>query len=133
MATKIIKAWIDGAVQEIEVEDINSGVQEPSIEDRLLAIEQTHSPEIVRTVTLLADAWEGTASPYSQVVTIDGVTKYSKIDLQPDAEQLSIFYEKDVAFIAENENGVVTILCIGQKPMNDYVVQATMTEVIVNE
>lgn len=133
MATKIIVAWIDGAVQNIEVEDTISFEQELSIEDRLTAIEQTHSPEIVRSVTLLADAWEGTASPYSQVVTIDGVTKYSKIDLQPDAEQLSIFYEKDVAFIAENENGVVTVLCIGQKPMNDYVVQATMTEVIVNE
>lgn len=133
MATKIITAWIDGAVQNIEVEDTISFEQEPSIEDRLTAIEQTHSPEIVRSVTLLADAWEGTASPYSQVVTIDGVTKYSKIDLQPDAEQLSIFYEKDVTFIAENENGVVTVLCIGQKPMNDYVVQATMTEVIVNE
>ena len=133
MATKIIKAWINGAVQEIEVEDIVSGVQEPSIEDRLTAIEQTHSPEIVRSVTLLAYAWEGTASPYSQVVTIDGVTKHSKIDLQPDAEQLSIFYEKDVAFLAENEDGVVTVLCIGQKPTNDYTVQVTMTEVIVNE
>ena len=133
MSTKIIRAWINGAIQDIEVEDMVSPEQSPSIEDRLTAIEQTHSPEIVRSVTLLADAWEGTASPYSQVVTIDGVTQYSKIDLQPDAEQLSIFYEKDVAFIAENENGVVTVLCIGQKPMNDYVVQATMTEVIVNE
>lgn len=133
MATKIIKAWIDGAIQEIEVEDIISPEQPLSIEDRLLAIEQTHSPEIVRTVTLLADAWEGEASPYSQVVTIDGVTQYSKIDIQPDAEQLSIFYEKDVAFLAENEDGVVTVLCIGQKPTNDYTVQVTMTEVIVNE
>jgi hypothetical protein len=133
MATKIIKAWIDGAVREIEVEDIVSPEQPLSIEDRLLAIERTHSPEIVRTVTLLADAWEGTDRRYSQVVTIDGVTKYSKIDLQPDAEQLSIFYEKDVAFLAENEDGIVTIVCIGQKPVNDYVIQATMTEVIVNE
>lgn len=133
MATKIIKAWIDGAVREIEVEDIVSPAQPLSIEDRLLAIEQTHSPEIVRSVTLLADAWEGTDRRYSQIVTIDGVTKYSKIDLQPDAEQLSIFYEKDVAFLAENEDGVVTIVCIGQKPVNDYVIQATMTEVIVNE
>lgn len=133
MATKIIKAWINSSVQEIEVEDIDSGMQVPSIEDRLTAIEETHSPEIVRTITLLADAWEGTASPYSQVVEIDGVTKYSKIDLQPDAEQLSVFYEKDVTFLAENENGVVTIVCIGQKPINDYTLQATMTEVIVNE
>ena len=133
MATKIIKAWIDGSIQNIEVEDIISDPQEPSIEDRLSAIEQTHSPEIVRTITLLADAWEGTASPYRQVVTIDGVTQYSKIDLQPNAEQLSVFYEKDVTFLAENENGVVTIVCIGQKPVNDYTLQATMTEVIVNE
>lgn len=133
MATKIIRAWIDGAIQDIEVEDMISPEQSPSIEDRLLAIEQTHSPEIVRSVTLLADAWQGEASPYSQVVTIDGVTKYSKIDLQPDAEQLSIFYEKDATFLAENENGVVTIVCIGQKPINDYTLQATMTEVIVNE
>lgn len=133
MATRIIKAWINGGVQDIEIEDIISIEQEPSIEDRLLAIERTHSPEIVRSITLLADAWEGDTTPYSQVVTIDGATKYSKIDLQPDAEQLSIFYEKDVAFLAENENGVVTILCIGQKPVNDYTVQVTMTEVIVDE
>ncbi len=133
MATRIIKAWINGGVQDIEIEDIISIEQEPSIEDRLLAIERTHSPEIVRSVTLLADAWDGEASPYRQAVIIDGVTKYSKIDLQPDAEQLSIFYEKDVTFLAENENGVVTILCIGQKPTNDYTLQVTMTEVIVNE
>ncbi len=133
MSAKIIKAWINGAVQNIEVEDMISPEQQPSYEDRLLAIEQTHSPETVRNVTLLASNWVGNSSPYSQVVTIDGVTKYSKIDLQPNAEQLSVFYEKDVAFIAENENGVVTILCIGQKPVNDYIIQATMTEVIVNE
>lgn len=133
MATRIIKAWINGAVQDIEVEDIISIEQEPSIEDRLSAIERTHSPEAVRSVTLLSSEWVGDASPYSQVVTIDGVTKYSKIDLQPSAEQLSIFYEKDVAFLAENENGIVTVLCIGQKPANDYTIQVTMTEVIVDE
>lgn len=133
MATKIIKAWINGTIQNIEVEDIVSPEQGPSIEDRLLAIEQTHSPELVRSVTLLADAWEGTASPYRQEVEINGVTKRSKIDLQPDADQLSIFYEKDVAFLAENENGKVTILCIGQRPVNDYTIQVTMTEVIVDE
>ena len=133
MATKTIIAWIDGAVQEIEVEDIVSALQEPSIEDRLYAIEQTHSPEIVRNVTLVASDWIGDASPYSQVVEIDGVTEFSKIDLQPDTEQLSIFHEKELTFVAENENGVVTIFCVGQKPLNDYTIQATMTEVIVNE
>ena len=133
MATKIIKAWINGSVQNIEVEDMVSHEQSPSIEDRLLAIERTHSPKMVRSVTLLADAWQGTKSPYSQVVEIKDVTEHSKINVQPDAEQLSIFYEKDVSFVAENENGVVTILCIGQKPVNDYTLQVTITEVIVDE
>lgn len=133
MATKTIKAWIDGVVQNIEVEVIDSGVQEPTIEDRLFAIEQTHSPKFVSNVTLLASAWQGTASPYTQVVAIDGVTPHSKVNLQFDAEQLSVFHEKDAAFVAENENGVITVSCVGQKPIHDYTLQATITEVIVNE
>ena len=94
MATKIIKAWINGSIHDIEVEDMVSPEQELSIEDRLTAIEQTHSPEFLRHVTLLADAWEGTASPYSQVVTIEGVTENSQVDLTPSVEQLIIFHDR---------------------------------------
>lgn len=39
MATKIIKAWIDGAIQEIEVEDIISPELPPSVEERLDVLE----------------------------------------------------------------------------------------------
>lgn len=39
MATKKITAWIDGAVQEIEVEDIVSPEQYPSYDDRLDELE----------------------------------------------------------------------------------------------
>ena len=42
MATKIIKAWIDGAVQEIEVEDIVSPEMEPSVEERVDKLEDKH-------------------------------------------------------------------------------------------
>lgn len=41
MATKIIKAWVNGAVQEIEVEDIIFDEQEPSVEDRLASLEES--------------------------------------------------------------------------------------------
>jgi hypothetical protein len=80
-------------------------------------------------VTLLASEWVGEASPYSQVVTIAGVTKNSQVDLTPSVEQLAVFHNKDLAFVTENEDGVVTVYAIGDKPMNDYTIQVTITEV----
>ena len=82
-------------------------------------------------VTLFASAWVGSGSIYSQIVSINGITKYSRVDLDPSAEQVSAFYEKSVAFVTENENGVVTVYAIGQKPQNDYTMQVTVTEVNV--
>ena len=81
------------------------------------------------SITLLASAWVGTQSPYSQVVEIEGVTEDSKVDLQPSVEQLSIFHNKDLGFVTENEDGVVTVYAIGDKPTNDYTIQVTITEV----
>ena len=83
-------------------------------------------------VTLAASNWVGTESPYSQVVTINGATKNSKIDLNPTVEQLSIFHSKDVAFVVGNNNGTITVYCIGEKPTNDYTMQVTITEVAAN-
>jgi hypothetical protein len=83
----------------------------------------------VTDVKIFASKWVGTASPYSQVVTVEGATSRSQVDLTPSAEQLSIFHNKDLAFVTENNNGVITVYAIGQKPMNDYTIQATVTEV----
>ena len=82
-------------------------------------------------VTLLASAWAGSGSRYSQVVSIEGVTENSQVDLTPSAEQLETFHNKDLAFVTENEDGVVTVYAIGQKPENDYTIQVTITEVYV--
>lgn len=82
-------------------------------------------------IDLLAANWIGQTSPYSQVVHIEGVTVNSQVDLTPSIEQLVIFYEKDLGFVTENEDGVVTVYAIGQKPENDYTIQVTITEVEV--
>jgi hypothetical protein len=82
-------------------------------------------------VTLLASKWTGSDSLYSQVVTINGITPYSKVDLLPSVEQLAIFHNKDVAFVTENEDGVVTVFAIGDKPTQDYTMQVSITEVVV--
>lgn len=80
-------------------------------------------------VTLTASGWVGETSPYSQIVNIDGVTANSQVDITPSVEQLEIFYDKDLTFVTENDNGVITVYVIGQKPTNDYTIQVTITEV----
>lgn len=105
---KAVKDYVDSMVQRIMVEA---------------------SPIKTATLTLYASQWLESDGMYSQTVTINNATEYSKIDLQPTAEQLVIFHEKDIAFVTENDNGVITVYCIGQKPINDYIVQATITEV----
>ena len=129
MATKKIIAWVDGAAQEIEIEDMTSPVLAPNIDNRLESLE--NSVPRISTVTLLASAWTGSASPYSQVVEIEGVTEYSQVDLKPSMEQLDVFYDKDIAFVTENEDGVVTVYLIGKKPENNYTMQVSITEVNV--
>lgn len=87
-------------------------------------------PAKVSEVVLLASAWEGENSLYSQVVTIPGITENSKVDLLPSVEQLAIFYTKNVAFVTENEDGIVTVYAIGDNPTNDYTMQVQITEVL---
>lgn len=89
----------------------------------------TSSSAKMREITLLASEWESDEYIHSQVVNIAGVTENSKVDLTPDVLQLAIFYEKDLTFVTENDNGVVTVYAIGQKPANDYTIKVTITEV----
>ena len=88
------------------------------------------SPSRVVNVSLPASKWAGSGNLYSQVVSLDGITENSQVNLTPSVEQLSIFYEKDVTFMTENDGGVVTVYVIGQKPMNDYTIKASVWEVI---
>ena len=96
---------------------------------RKLLDEMLVSSARISYITLLSSAWEGEENLYSQVVTIDGVTENTQVDLTPSVEQLAVFYNKDLTFVTENENGVVTVYAIGQKPQNDYTIQVTLTEV----
>lgn len=109
--------------------DVLSAAQLNHIEDGIVAALNT-APARLASVTLLASAWVGENSLYSQVVAIDGITEYSKVDLLPSVEQLAIFHNKDVSFVTENEDGVVTVYAIGDKPTLDYTMQVQITEVL---
>ena len=80
-------------------------------------------------VTLFADKWIGDNSQFSQVVEVEGVTANSQVDLTLSADQVEIFLEKKIAFVTGNKGGIVTVYAIGQKPVNDYTIQVTITEV----
>ena len=81
----------------------------------------------LRNITLPAANWKGGESPYYQVVDVEGVSVNSKVELQASAET---FYNKAIALTAVNEEGVVTVYASGDKPTDDYTIQATITEVI---
>lgn len=72
---------------------------------------------------------------YGQAVNVNNatITKNSKVDLQITSEQMVIFYEKDLAFVAENDGGAITVYCVGDIPENDYTIQAIVTEVLKDE
>ena len=81
------------------------------------------------SIVLHANAWTGESSPYSQVVEVDAASIASKIDLHPTATQMVDLQNEDVALMAENNNGTVTIYSFGNKPSSDMTIQAILTEV----
>ena len=71
---------------------------------------------------------------YGQTVNVNNavITERSKVDLQISSEQMVIFYQKGIAFVTENDEGVVTVYCVGKIPENDYTIPVVITEVALN-
>ena len=80
-------------------------------------------------LTLSAEAWKGAVSPWAQQVAVPGAGLTSKIDLQPDPEQLEAMRCARLALAAVNDNGLVTVLAFGARPEEDMTLQARVTEV----
>ena len=80
-------------------------------------------------IHLLADGWKGAVSPYAQTVSVDGISKNSSVDLNPTHEQIEQMHSMDIALMAENISGYVTVYAIGDKPEMDMTIQATIMEV----
>jgi hypothetical protein len=71
---------------------------------------------------------------YGQTVNVNNavITERSKVDMQITSEQMVVFYQKGIAFVTENDEGVVTVYCVGKIPENDYTIPVVITEVAVN-
>ena len=84
----------------------------------------------IRDITIKASAWTGNASPYTQVVSIDGVTKNSMVELRPTMAQIELLRSSNTSFTAENNDGVVTIYATGHKPKVNYTISAAIITVV---
>ena len=81
-------------------------------------------------LSLPAASWAGSASPYTQSVTIDGITVNSKVDLQMDSTAIGVMVDSGTtAIYIANNNGTLTAYAVGEKPTADLSVQVTITEV----
>lgn len=94
------------------------------------------------SITINPDNWQEVldennnpiVNRYYQPVQVNNalITQNSKIDLQPSPEQLAIFHEKDLTFTVINNSGNVKVCVVGQRPTQQYTIQATVTEVAEN-
>lgn len=95
---------------------------------------QTGITQRIGEVFLPSAAWELCPEGFRQVVSVvpivgAGVTKQTQVDLTPSPAQVAVFCEKYLTFTTKNNGGVVTAFAIGQKPMHDYTMQVTLSEV----
>ena len=113
------------------VSQVNYDAYQQEMSQNIAALQQSMGKlqQIIVSISLPASEWVGSGNLYSQVVSIDGITENSQVNLTPSVEQLSIFYEKDVTFVTENDGGIVTVYVIGQKPTDDYTIKASVVEV----
>lgn len=87
-------------------------------------------------ITLEAKNWTqvtGHNNCYVQPMMIQGLTKNSQVNLNPSLTQILVFYEKNLTFLTETVGSAVNIYAIGQKPENNYTIQAEILEVTRNE
>lgn len=123
MANKTIIAWVNSAVQNIEVPDVEYVAPPVTLEGKVSAI--------IATVTLPAADWEGASSPYSQVITSSIFTANSMVDLQPTPTQLAEWQDDGLAFSTANDDGIVRVYVAGGLPTADITVQIKVQEVVV--
>lgn len=82
------------------------------------------------TTTLTASGWQGTASPYTQSVTVTGGKVTSQVDVQGDATAIQQMLDDGTnAIYIANNNGIFTAYAVGEKPSADLNVHLTVYDV----
>ena len=82
------------------------------------------------TTTLTASGWSGTASPYTQSVTVTGGKATSQVNVQGDATAIQQMLDDGTnAIYIANNNGIFTAYAVGGKPTANLSIQMTVYDV----
>ena len=84
----------------------------------------------ITQITLPAANWKNGESPFFQTVEVAGISEASRIDIQPNKEQVAAFCVEGTLLHIENDGGIATAYAIGTKPGEDLKLQVTLTEVV---
>lgn len=93
------------------------------------AVKGTDYAVVTKATVTLSATWSG-EGPYTQAVTLAGVTANSKVDLEPEAAVIQQLIDDRVsALYISNTDGVPTAYAVGAAPTTELTMQVTMTEV----
>lgn len=120
--------------------DVYVGGESQGVESKKLATEEFVNSMIggagggsaprFTTIMLSEANWVSDSGLWSQSITVNGATANSKIDLCPTAIQFNDLQNSSTALTVQNDNGAITAWAIGGKPVQDYTIQAMITEVV---
>ena len=120
--------WNNDAPPALNAENLNALCNE--VEELSGAVPKKQDITDKLTLTLAAASWTGSASPYTQGVTITGGTATSQADIQADATAIQQMLDDGTnAIYIANNNGTFTAYAVGEKPTADLNIQVTVYEV----
>lgn len=120
--------WNNDAPPALNAENLNALCNE--VEELSGAVPDKQEQIDKLTLTLTAAGWTGSASPYSQGVSITGGTATSQADIQADAAAIQQMLDDGTnAIYIANNNGTFTAYAVGEKPTADLSIQVTVYDV----
>lgn len=85
----------------------------------------------VTELTLYKNNWKEAESPYTQEITVEGVSANSVVNLAAGAETLTVLTQSRSMVYLENDGGTIRAVAVGGKPTADVNVQAIIQEGVV--
>lgn len=125
---------LTGAIAELDgdVSSLNTAVSGKASQSDLTSLQTTVSGVTPKVASVtLSTSWTGSASPYTQSVSITGatITAHTKVDVQPDATAIAqMVNDTCYAVYIENNNGSLTAYAVGSAPTASLALQVTYYE-----